>query len=137
MSFWVLSQCSLWVLSQFEFLNFVTIWVFGFYKNLRFWVFSPFEFLSFITIWVSKFYQNLRFLVSSGDGFMSPSLVNTNKFWIQSYFRFHKNFVFTRALPWRSSGVFIGTFLTFRFSIDVELFNPVKKYLQIEKHNSR
>ena len=57
---------SFWVLSQLEFLSFVTIWVFTFWvyefcHNLSFvtiwvffttWVESPFEFLSIITIWV-------------------------------------------------------------------------------------
>ena len=51
---------SFWVLSQFKFLSFVTIWffkfvinsVFDFCQNLSFWVLSKFEFLSFVTIWV-------------------------------------------------------------------------------------
>ena len=35
-----------------SFFSFVTIWVFEFYQNLSFWILSPFEFLNLITIWV-------------------------------------------------------------------------------------
>ena len=47
-----------WVLSQFEFLSFVTIWVF----ELSLFDFK-FECLSFITIWVLELYHNLSIQV--------------------------------------------------------------------------
>ena len=44
-------------------LSFITItWVFEFHVNLTFWVLSQFEFLSFIKIWVFKFEHNFEFL---------------------------------------------------------------------------
>ena len=70
LSSWVLSQFEFlsfvtiwffWVSSQFEFLSFITIWVFEFYHNLSFWVSSQLVFLSFITIWVFEFHHNLTF----------------------------------------------------------------------------
>ena len=54
-----------WVLSHFEFLSFVTMWVFEFCHNLSFRVLSQFEFLSLITIWVFKFHHKLGFWVLS------------------------------------------------------------------------
>ena len=66
LSFGVLSLFwSFWVSSQFEFLNFVAIWVFEFCHNLSFGVLSKFEFLSFFRIWVLEFCYNLSFRVLS------------------------------------------------------------------------
>ena len=44
------------VLSQFEFLNFVTFKIFVFGLSFSFWVLSQFEILSFVTIWVFRFF---------------------------------------------------------------------------------
>ena len=79
------------VLSQFEFLSFVTIWVwsqfefFGFNKylvsefchNLSFWV--------VITIWVFECHPNLNCQVSSQFEFLS---FITMSFWVSSQFEF-------------------------------------------------
>ena len=54
-----LSFVIIWVVSKFEFLSFFTIWVFEFCHNFRFWVWSQFEFLSFVTIWRFEFCHNL------------------------------------------------------------------------------
>ena len=81
---WVFEFChniSCWVLSQFELLNFVTLWVFEIDQTLR-WNSSQFKFLSFlplvfflvllqlyflsfVTIWVFEFFNNLSFWVVS------------------------------------------------------------------------
>ena len=99
------------VLSQFEFLRFVAIWVFEFCHNLSFWVLSQFEFchilgnwdffliwvlsqnefLSFVTIWVFEFYHNLSF-------------------WVSSQFEFHPNLSF-----WDSSQLKCLSFITIEF----------------------
>ena len=72
-----LSFVTILVLSQFEFLSFVTIWVFEFCHKLKilvlaqlevlscqnfgFWVLSQFEFKSFVIIWVFKL-SHFKFL---------------------------------------------------------------------------
>ena len=38
--------------------NYVTIRIFGLWHNFSFWVLSQFEFLSFVTIWLFKFCHN-------------------------------------------------------------------------------
>ena len=65
--FWVVSQFGpnlSWVLLLFEFLVFVTIWVFELCHSLSFWVWSQFKFLScqilslsYVTIWVFELSQ--------------------------------------------------------------------------------
>ena len=69
-----------WVLSQFEFLSFITNWVLEFCHHSSFWVssqlwvlwvWSQFEFLSYITIWAYKFDHNLSFWVWSQFEFLS------------------------------------------------------------------
>ena len=65
---WVFEFCQnlgFWLLSQFEFLNFVKFWGFEFCHNLSCWLGSQFEFLSFVTIWVSEFCHNLSFQILS------------------------------------------------------------------------
>ena len=75
---WVIEFCH--NMSQFKFwhnFGFVTIWVlsqlefFKFFHNLSFWVFSQFEFFSFVSIWVFEFYHHLSFWVWSKFGFLS------------------------------------------------------------------
>ena len=94
------NNLSFWVSSLFEFLSFITIWVFNcitawvfecyitiwvfeFHHNLRFWVSSQFEFLSFSTIWVFEFHHNRSFWVSSQLEFH-----HTLSFWVSSQFKF-------------------------------------------------
>ena len=85
-----LSLVTIWILSQDEFLSFVTIWVYLFFFVALFEFcyqlsFSPFDFflspfffsfitiwfLSFITIWVLSFFHPLLFWVSAQFKFLS------------------------------------------------------------------
>ena len=74
---WVLSQSEFWVLSHFEFLRFVTIWIFGFSHSLGFvahfifWVviFSVFEFgnkssFLIVTFWMFESFTTWVFDLS-------------------------------------------------------------------------
>ena len=82
-----------WVLSQFEFLSFMRIWVFQFHHNLSlsfyhyssfFSVSSDFEFLGFIRIWVLEFHQNLSFWVIR----IWVEIHQNVSFWVSSEFEF-------------------------------------------------
>ena len=92
LSYWVLSQSeflsfvtmSFWVLSQFVFLRFVTIWLFEFCHNFSFLSLSQFEFLSFVTIGVFKFCHNLCFFLVLSQ-FMFKIFCNLS-FWVLSQF---------------------------------------------------
>ena len=65
---------SFWVSSQFEFLSFVTIWVFDFCHHLSFLVLSQFKVLSFVTIWVFELSQ-FDFLLLATPGLLNMSLL--------------------------------------------------------------
>ena len=79
-----------WVLSQFEFLSFVTIWVFEFCYSLIFWVI----FFSFVTIGVYDVCYNLRFWFLTQFVFLSFLIIwffefcNKLSFWVLSQFEF-------------------------------------------------
>ena len=73
------------VLSHFEFLSFVTIFVFEFYHNKSFWFLSQFYVLGLITIWVVKFNHNLSFEL---DNYLSFWALSHLSFWVSLQFEF-------------------------------------------------
>ena len=62
---------SFWVLSQFDFLCFVTIWVFKFCRSLSFQILSEVVFFIFFKIQIFEFCHNLIFWVLSQFEFLS------------------------------------------------------------------
>ena len=73
-SIWVVEFChnlSCWILSQFQFLKFVKLWV-KFCPHSSFWVLLQFKFLSFVTILVFEICINLScWVFSSKFNFLS------------------------------------------------------------------
>ena len=102
---WVTEFChnKFWDLTQFEFLGFVTTWVFGFCHNLRFWVLLQFEF------WQGFFYfiLNLSFRELTKLGFWVFFLLKIWGFWVLSELQF-LNFVAYEFLIFVTNYIFEG-----------------------------
>ena len=82
LSCWVMSQFDFLIFSsssQFEFLSFITIWVFGFCHFI--------SFLIFVTIWVLEFSKNVNSWV-----YCFITIVGSSKKIVLKLFVFHHNF---------------------------------------------